>query len=668
MVKRLERVWEGVRWIVLGTIVLLCSCSAEPTSTVEQSTGDTDPAERPNGSDLRDSLDDEADTAAGDPFDAAGDSGGSETTPDSQSDLGETDVGLCKIDDAPDLSEPADVACVRVVEPIELAPEVEWQWSSNPINSSYAQIMASPAIGQLNDDNEDGSIDQDDIPDIVFTTFAGAGYQSAGAVVAISGDGSQTHWSVRAPGGHPVGSASGVVIGDLEGDGSPEVCVSGISAAVVCLNGNGTFKWAAEGETSIHGNPAMADMDGDGSTEVIFGRQVFDALGDRIGLGGHGRGGRAFSSFAVNMDDDDELEVVAGNAVYDIDGSLVWYDGEVDGLPAVADLNGDLLPDVARSSFGSLLLTDNSGEVLRAISLPDGSRGGAPTIADFDGDGQVEIGVADMNRYSVLEVTGDVLWSNETVDQSSSATGSSVFDFEGDGRAEVIYADEHTLWIYDGLTGDVRLEETSHSSGTLWEYPLVADVDGDGAAEIVLAGNDYAWSGWRGITILGDPLDRWMGARPVWNQFAYHITNVNSDGSIPRHPLDNWETINNFRTAARDESPAHWLPDLSIGAVEPCLTECGQDAISILVPVLNSGRRAAESVIVTLEVDGAVVAEQTVDDVASGSVRWVGPFRLSLADFSGADLVIRVDSTNLVEECDEGNNALILTWPCERER
>ena len=50
-------------------------------------------------------------------------------------------------------------------------------------------------------------------------------------------------------------------------------------------------------------------------------------------------------------------------------------------------------------------------------------------------------------------------------------TGSSVFDFEGDGAAEVVYADEETLWIFDGATGTIEMAWTEHGSGTRFEYP-----------------------------------------------------------------------------------------------------------------------------------------------------------------------------------------------------
>jgi hypothetical protein len=247
---------------------------------------------------------------------------------------------LCATEEPEAYAVDSDEGCVA--DPIvgTFTPEVEWVWRENSVHPGYDDIMATPAIGQLNDDNADGAINNLDIPDIVFTTFEGGQYSSAGALVAISGDGTGLLWSVLEAGGvHPYGTG-GVAIGDLDGDGQPEVCVAAVEQAVLCVNNLGEFVWAAGGEVYRTGTPNLADLDGDGSVEVVFGRQILNADGSLAGLGAYGTGGRSMS-FAVDMDDDGQLEVVAGNAIYERDGSLVWTDGGSDGIPAVADFDGD---------------------------------------------------------------------------------------------------------------------------------------------------------------------------------------------------------------------------------------------------------------------------------------------------------------------------------------
>jgi hypothetical protein len=57
--------------------------------------------------------------------------------------------------------------------------------------------------------------------------------------------------------------------------------------------------------------------------------------------------------------------------------------------------------------------------------------------------------------------------------------GDTAFDFLGDGVAEAIYADETQIYVFDGKTGQINLT-SPRQSGTLIEYPVVADVDNDG--------------------------------------------------------------------------------------------------------------------------------------------------------------------------------------------
>jgi len=108
-----------------------------------------------------------------------------------------------------------------------------------------------------------------------------------------------------------------------------------------------------------------------------------------------------------------------------------------------------------------------------------------------------------------------------------------VFDFDGDGSAEVIYSDEINLRVYTGSDGTV-LWSTCNTTGTLVEYPLVADVDGDGHADIVAVSNDYSGitcegTKQTGVRVFGDSLDSWVRTRRVWNQHTYHVTNIPPD-------------------------------------------------------------------------------------------------------------------------------------------
>jgi hypothetical protein len=291
-------------------------------------------------------------------------------------------------------------------------------------------------------------------------------------------------------------------------------------------------------------------------------------------------------------------------------------------------------------------------------------------VADFDGDGEPEVGVAGLGAYTMFDSDGTVVWSNTTQDRSSSRTGSSVFDFEGDGVSEVVYADEEHLYIYSGPDGAVLLKLSDHASGTLYEYPLIADVDQDGSAEIVVASNDYAWAGWQGITVIGDRGSTWAPARPVWNQFAYSITNVEADGGIPLVQQPNWRSWNNFRAAGSEAGPPTWKADLGLGEPALCLDECSTGDHALLwLPVQNSGLVDAGAFAVTLVVDADAteteVVREEVTSLAAGASMVLGPFDIAGNDWRAGRLTARVDPDDAVEECEhEANTRVVGTWPC----
>jgi len=196
----------------------------------------------------------------------------------------------------------------------------------------------------------------------------------------------------------------------------------------------------------------------------------------------------------------------------------------------VADFDLDGLADVLVVVNGEVHLVDNSGTVVWTQPLSGGGLGGPPTVADFDNDDFPDVGVAGYDTYSV---------------------------FDGDHKNEVMYADEQTFRILDGATGAVEWQSPEHASGTLVEYPVLADVDGDALLDVVVASNDdYIQGAWSGVHVLTDP--SWsVPGRPVWNQHAYSISNMNDDLSIPAVPLKNPLVWNTFRAGGLATGSAH---------------------------------------------------------------------------------------------------------------
>jgi hypothetical protein len=319
--------------------------------------------------------------------------------------------------------------------------------------------------------------------------------------------------------------------------------------------------------------------------------------------------------------------------------------------------------------------------------------GGAPTIADFDGDGRVEFAIANGTAYGLydMDCTGvgtpeagcggpGVRWTQLTEDASSSSTGSSLFDFNGDGRAEVIYNDQFYFRVYAGDTG-TELYRWENSSRTRTENPVVADVDNDGDAEIIFSANADARflmvprrrDTDPGVEIWGDAMGRWVGARRIWNQHSYHVTNINEDGSIPTHETPSWTVLNAYRENIREGSDVLVVPDLWGGAGSyTCL---GPNRARMTVTVSNYGlERTGAGIVVALfrgdpDAGGTRIAETTTTGplLPEGGSETV-TFDVTLSG-EILDYWILIDAPEdlpaggAVYECREGNNRVQIWRP-----
>jgi choice-of-anchor A domain-containing protein len=424
-------------------------------------------------------------------------------------------------------------------------PELEWEWTGSAILPSHKQVMMTPIVVEVNGDG---------IPDVVFNSFAGGQYTTDGVIRAISGADGAELWTVSNA-AYRVRGAASIAGGDIDGDGKVELCtVPENGLGLICFENDGTFKFRTTGASQSNwGGPAFADLEGDGTVEILDGNIVYTSSGAVKWTGVDGPGGSGSTgplSFAADIDQDGKLEVVNDRSIYRHDGTLKCRNTSIGhGLAGVGNFDADPYGEVAIVWSGAVSLMDDNCNLLWTAAVPGGGVGGAPNIADFDSDGQVEIGVAGANMYTVFDTNGSVLWSSATRDNSSNRTGSSTFDFEGDGKAEVVYADELRLRIYDGATGTIRFN-VPHSSGTTYENPVIVDVDADDSAEVVIASNNYAFPGVAGIRVFRDKKDGWVNTRRIWNQHAYSVTNINENGTIPARPATNWLTagLNTFRS------------------------------------------------------------------------------------------------------------------------
>jgi hypothetical protein len=253
-------------------------------------------------------------------------------------------------------------------------------------------------------------------------------------------------------------------------------------------------------ETGWYASPAVADLDGNGSMEVLAG---------------------AYTLFILNGE--------TGNVIDSIDtpGSRIWP-GVV-----VADLDGDEAPEIVTAQGGGYLnVLDHAGNILWTRQPASNELRGL-SVFDLDHDGTLEIIVtgavgSKVNTW-VYEHTGALRsgWPQLNND-SGYAWGvfndnAAIGDIDSDGIGEIIIpSDVHYINAYE--PNGVQIPANAMYGGKgwgqvgVWESPVpelrgyghcdgtrvesyrtnfadgpaaIADMDGDGTVEVIAVGNVY---------------------------------------------------------------------------------------------------------------------------------------------------------------------------------
>lgn len=515
---------------------------------------------------------------------------------------------------------PGSQACTVVPEPKPLNPVLTWAFSEPVALPTYNQGVSAPLVVDL---------DKDGMPDIITSTKNAPPPESEdtqGYVRVVDGKTGKEKWGAGVEAYTAAGNvdcSTAMAVTDLEGDGKLAILARAVSGELIALNADGSLRWRSTTEGGgvyasvvAHSAIAVADMDGDGKAEIAAGGTIFDAKGvvvsgaDRNARGGVGYNDASFpygvSSIFADVDQDGQQELLVGNAAFRKDGSELWSSGAYsDGLPAVADLDGDGQPELVVSGYGGKVrVIDGKTGALRSEITLGGLNAGPPVIADFDGDGALEIGVQQDKPcdFKVIEFDAATGLSVKWTAQLSVCSGffaNTAFDFNGDGKVEVVAHDDCYIIVLDGSTGE-RLLDIPAPHNTWSEFVSVADVDRDGSADLIFTANDayhvknpsycpYPPSELRhGLFVYSDPDKAWMPTRRVWNQQSYHITNVKSDGSLPKPEPVSWgpQGYNNYRVSFQGNGVNN-APDLTVD-FEVSTTKCPADLL-LRARVRNKG-------------------------------------------------------------------------------
>ena len=637
-----------------------------------------------------------------------------------------------------------DHECRRPLSPGSVRPRIQCAWTGPPDDDpapTFRSVLHTPLVANF---GVGEGPDRPARPSIVFisdgTYLEGPprGCAAAGTLRLIDGA-TCVDQAVAGDASDRVNSPVTPALGDLDGDGRPEIVAAAADGGLIAFDvaypsGQLTRLWTSTlgdgmpdlwgSEDCLWGAISLVDLNDDGSPEVFFEGALWSHEGVRLGAvpTWQALGTGAPVAFG-DLDNDGHVELIAGDGLWEWNGSTFIHQTPTGstGYAGFADFGVQAAgqPQIAVVSSGRGQLYSLTGMSL--MDLDSGATGGGPpTIADYDGDGSPEFGAAYGEAYVVFDPGENaVLWSRPSQDTSSRRTGSSVFDFNADGRAEVVYGDECFVRVYDGPTGDVIFSQPRFSS-TWTEAPIVADVDGDSAAEIVTTASsicrtdDYCprvdpiFAGLRcdtaadcpggacdaglcrctednecgatygcreplamtpgagnvcrsvhadclpGIRVYRDASDGWASSRPIWNQHAYHITNVRDDGTIPRtsEVAASWTTNNNFRQNDQSEGDAPG-PDLTVGELQAI---CENANTRLQAQVCNRGSSFLDSgveVIFRQSGGDELCRLRTTEPVGPGACDDVECVANVQAEGT-FEAVVDPDGT--IGECREGNN------------
>ncbi|MBK9753772.1 MAG: hypothetical protein IPO88_09755 [Nannocystis sp.] len=237
-------------------------------------------------------------------------------------------------------------------------------------------------------------------------------------------------------------------------------------------------------DQEVISSPAVADLDADGTPEVVVNVTKYKVNDFTIG--------------AVAVLDG---KTGALKFIIDHDPNKQQYGSQGRSTLAVGDVSGDALPDIVyagRESGGKspLHAVDHTGKWLWTAhnannqAVTTGVANGGATLANFDGDLQAEV----VFGASLIDHDGLVVWNLNNNGGLVGAPGgypgglSSVADLDGDGKPEIVSGKQ--AWKVDWTPGNppvVKVTELWNNLDGTDGWPAIADLDGNSTPEVILA-------------------------------------------------------------------------------------------------------------------------------------------------------------------------------------
>jgi hypothetical protein len=472
-------------------------------------------------------------------------------------------------------------------------------------------------------------------------------HRAVTGVVAFGWDGSKyaTKWVALDTGITGTTRWDGPSIHDLDGDGLGEVIsASGVfdGATGVRLNPGQVIPGVEP--DGIGRIPVLGDLDSDGIVDLVAGDIYSWDVGTNTwllkysgipgtthyGFADFGTAGADVASFnAAALDGIAEVVTVDGGLtthLYTLTGQELFTVAEGGGPPTIGDFDNDGFPEIA--SAGGTAYTvfdlDCKDPMTPGCTAPyvrwsqpsqdSSSRNTGSSIFDFEGDGEAEAIYADECFLRVYQgSTGEVLYSAFRT-SCTWYENPVVGDPDNDQNTEILVGSNSNCNVVcpeiDPIHRGSRCEtgeqcaapgicdagfcrcndDTQCLPGNACQPPI-ADTPGNG--QNVCRAVHPPGTGLTGLRVLRDALDRWASSRPMWNQHAYSITNIDDDGGLPNPWSQNFTTpgLNNYRQNRQGDVTAADLPDIT-GALDPQSCMGGGGKVILTSSVCNRGKKS----------------------------------------------------------------------------
>lgn len=345
------------------------------------------------------------------------------------------------------------------------------------------EIASSPAIGD---------VDGDGFPDVVVGCGFATNLADPGGVWAFRRDGSLL-WMVQPNGG---GAGDDVystpAIGDVNGDGSNEVVFGSFDHHVYVIRSNGTNLpgWPKDVRDTVWSSPSLFDLDGDGRLEILIGADT------------HAEGP------PINTFDGGTLWVFRSDAT-NFPGFPKRLNVGIGSTPAVGDIDGDGRPEIV---VGAGSTPDASGRRLFAFrcdgsDVPGwpvttgGNTGNSPALANLDADAALEIVQSDEagNLYA-FQGNGSLIFQM----RPKTSIGGDAVALSDPIVAQVVGSSTPDIAVGAGFevavvsTAGIQLSEDGTHGGKLTFATtrsilgvVAADLEGDGTVDLIAAAGTF---------------------------------------------------------------------------------------------------------------------------------------------------------------------------------